>query len=191
VLAPADESELAHALHTALAMDCPVALRYPRGAGTGIGLPAEATSWEPGRSELRRTGDDVALLAVGRMVTVAEGAAELLAEDGVSARVVNMRWVKPVDAEAIACAARECRLIVSIEESTSVGGFGSAVAETLSDLSLEPPLLRLAVPDCFVTHGAMTQLLSDIGLTADSVRRSVLERLGGDEPIGAQGSEQA
>ncbi len=176
VLAPADEGELADALHTALKADGPVALRYPRGSGAGVAeRPAEL--WEPSRSQTRRQGADVALLAVGRMVGVAEQAAESLAEDGVECTVLNMRWVKPLDLEAIADAARSHRLVVTIEENTCVGGFGSAVVETLADLGLRPSVLRLSVPDCFVTHGAMPTLLAEVGLTPDAVAAAITMKL--------------
>ena len=89
-----------------------------------------------------------------------------------------MRWIKPIDASALADAARSHRLVVTVEENTECGGFGSGVAEVLSDLALTPPLLRLAVPDCFVTHGAMKTLLSDLGLTPEGVRDAVVSRLG-------------
>jgi 1-deoxy-D-xylulose-5-phosphate synthase len=176
IMAPADEVELVNALRTALAGDGPVAIRYPRGAGAGLELPMVPTPWVPGVSELRREGDDVALLAVGRMVAVAEKAAELLAADGVEARVVNMRWVKPIDAEAVNVAA-QCPLVVTVEENTREGGFGAAVLESLADMGAVVPVLNLAVPDCFVTHGAMKLLLSDVGLTPEGVYESVLERL--------------
>jgi len=177
VLAPSNEAELADALHTALAADGPVAIRYPRGAGVGVPMPAEPSVWEPARAEVRSTGTDVALLAVGRMVPVAEKAAELLGESGVSASVVNARWVKPLDLETISWAARNHRLLVTIEENTCVGGFGAAVLEGLSDLSLSSPVLRLAVPDCFVPHGAMSLLLEQVGLTSGAVSAAVLGRL--------------
>jgi 1-deoxy-D-xylulose-5-phosphate synthase len=177
VIAPADEAELVNALHTALAADGPVAIRYPRGAGLGVPLPEQPAIYAPGVAELRREGDGVALLAVGRMVSVAEAAADLLATDGVAARVVNMRWVKPVDVTAVRDAAEGCPLIVTVEESTCEGGFGAAVLESLSDMGMAAPVMRLAVPDCFVTHGAMKLLLSDIGLTPEGVRDSVLGRL--------------
>jgi 1-deoxy-D-xylulose-5-phosphate synthase len=179
VLAPADEAELSDALHTALASDGPVAIRYPRGAGVGVPLPETPAIWEPGRSQMRLTGSDVALLAVGRMVTVAEKAAELLGEDGVSATVVNARWVKPIDLETVSWAARNHRLLVTVEESTGVGGYGGAVLEALSDLDTVVPVLRLAVPDRFVTHGAMKTLLEQIGLTPEGVRGAVLVKLAG------------
>jgi len=177
VLAPADEVELAAALHTALLAAGPVAIRYPRGGGSGLDMPATPEVWEAGRAEVRREGDDVALLAVGRMTIVAEKAAVLLAEQGVSATVVNARWVKPLDLEMISATAAKHRLLVTIEENTAMGGFGSAVCESLADLDIRVPMLRLAVPDCFVTYGAMDRLLSDVGLTPEGVTAAVLGRI--------------
>ena len=119
------------------------------------------------------------ILAIGRMVGVCEKAATLLADAGVSARVLNMRWVKPLDTDAVAEAAKRHRLLVTVEENTSCGGFGAAVLETLSDAGLAVQVLRLSVPDCFVTHGAMSTLLDDIGLTPEKVSIAVLDRLRG------------
>ena len=177
VLAPADEAELAEALHTALVADGPVAIRYPRGTGSGVELPAAPEVWEQSCAQIRVTGSDVCLLAAGRMVAAAEGAAKLLADRGVSASVVNARWIKPLDLEAITWAASCHRLVVTIEENTSVGGFSSAVCEAMADLRIQASVLRLSVPDCFVTHGAMGRLLSDVGLTPQGVCDSVLDRL--------------
>ncbi len=176
VLAPADEAELADMLHTAVTADGPVAIRYPRGKGVGAPLPAEPQVYEAGRAQVRREGTDVALLAAGRMVSVAEEAADLLAADGVSASVVNMRWIKPFDLEVISWAASAHDLVVSVEENTGVGGMGAGVLEALSDLAVEVPFLRLSTPDCFVTHGAMDRLLAEVGLTAEGVRGAVLGR---------------
>lgn len=176
IMAPADEAELVNMLHTAIDMDGPVVMRYPRGAGAGVPLPDHPTVLEIGRSLVRRPGDDVALLAVGRMVGVAEKAAALLAENGIDARVVDMRWVKPIDLEAVSEAAGT-RLTVVIEENSTVGGMGAAVLEAHSDLGVDAPVLRIAVPDCFVTHGAMDRLFAEVGLTADAIRGAVLARL--------------
>ncbi len=176
IMTPADEAELVNMLHTALAASGPVAIRYPRGAGRGVALPTEPIVLEPGRAEIRRAGDDVAILAVGRMVEVAERAAALLAEDSVEARVVNMRWVKPLDLDAVAAGAHT-RLVVTLEENTGAGGFGGAVLEALADLEATSPALRLAIPDCFVTHGSISGLLAEVGLTPDAVRDAVIDRL--------------
>jgi 1-deoxy-D-xylulose-5-phosphate synthase len=177
IMAPADESELVDMLHTALAADGPIALRYPRGSGRGVPLPEEPKVLEAGRAEIRSRGSDVALLAVGRMVEVAEDAAAALAEDGVSASVVNLRWVKPIDIQAVSWAAAEHSLVVTVEENTGAGGVGAAVLEVLADLGAETPALRLAIPDCFVTWGPMDKLLSEVGLTGTAVRDAVLGRL--------------
>jgi len=192
VMAPANEAELVHMLHTALAADGPVAIRYPRGKGVGVDMPSEPVVLEAGRAERRSTGTDVALLAVGRMVEAAEEAAELLAADGVSASVVNMRWVKPIDLETIAWAASEHRLLVTIEENTGMGGMGGAVLEALSDLAVEVPVLRLSIPDCFVTHGAMNKLIAEVGLDPDGIRGAVLGRLVGlDSDLVAQTKDRS
>ncbi|TLM68512.1 MAG: hypothetical protein FDZ70_09965, partial [Actinobacteria bacterium] len=176
VMAPADEAELVDMLHTALKAEGPVAIRYPRGTGPGVPVPNTPRLLEVGAAQLRRDGTDVSILAVGRMVQVADKVAEMLSTDGVSASVVNMRWVKPLDMEAVARAS-ERRLVVTLEENTGLGGFGAAVLEALSDLGSTTPVLRLAIPDCFVTHGATSRLLGDVGLTPEAVRGAVLGRL--------------
>lgn len=177
ILAPANEVELADALHTALAMEGPVAIRYPRGAGTGEVDSGVREQWECCSAQVCATGSDVALISVGRMTAVALSAVEILAEQGVSASVINARWVKPLDREMVAWAARTHRLVVTIEENTEMGGFGSAVCEALADQQLLVPVLRLAIADCFVTYGAMSRLLSDVGLTPEGVSTAVLGRL--------------
>lgn len=176
IMAPANEAELTNMLHTALKADGPVAIRYPRGSGEGVPLPAEPVVLDAGRAEIRREGSEVAILGIGRMVGVAERAAELLAADGVTPSVVNVRWLKPLDLEMVAWAAKHS-LIVTVEENTGLGGLGAAVLEALADLGLDTPVLRLAVPDCFVTHGAMKKLLAEVGLTPEGVRGAVLGRL--------------
>jgi len=187
ICAPADEAELVDMLHTGLLGESPFAIRYPRGRAAGVALPREPSVLEAGRAQVRRTGTDVALLAVGRMVGVAEKAAQLLMEAGVSASVVNLRWIKPLDLETVAWAAQTHRLIVTIEENTSLGGAGAAVLEGLADMDITASAMHLGVPDCFVTHGAMDRLLSDVRLTPEGVRDAVLGRL---ERIGDTESER-
>lgn len=178
VMAPADEAELANMLHTALhAADGPVAIRYPRGKGAGVPTPDAPEVLDAGKAQWRRSGPDVAVLAVGRMVGIAEQAADLLAREGIKASVVNARWVKPLDMEAVSAAAARHPLLVTIEENTGMGGFGGAVTEALADLDIAVPVLRLSIPDCFVTHGATDRLFADVGLTPEGVRAAVLGRL--------------
>jgi len=110
------------------------------------------------------------------MVDVAEQAAEILSGQGIDAEVVNMRWLKPIDGVAILDAATR-PLVVTLEENTGEGGFGAAVMEVLADAGETVPVLRIAVPDCFVTHGQTSMLLEEIGLTPEQVAVRVADRL--------------
>ncbi|MCL2654946.1 MAG: 1-deoxy-D-xylulose-5-phosphate synthase [Coriobacteriia bacterium] len=189
ILAPSDEAELVCALHTALGLDGPVAVRYPRGAGTGAVLPEAPTSWEVGRAVRRRAcacaGErsqgsgrgQVAILAVGHMLQRAQAAAELLAERGIEASLWDMRWVKPIDEDCVRAEARSGRLLVTIEENTIRGGFGAAVAEFLSAEGLTVPLLQLAVPDEFSVQGPIDTLLDEAGLSPARMATRIAERL--------------
>ncbi len=176
VMAPADEAELVDMLHTALSLSGPVAIRYPRGAGRGVALPPVPRTLAPAVSERRREGSDVSILAIGRMVETAEEAAEILAGQGISPEVVNMRWLKPIDRAAVLGASSR-PLVVTLEENTGEGGFGAAVMEVLADAGVTVPVLRIAVPDCFVTHGKTSALLDEIGLTPGQVAERIRDRL--------------
>lgn len=176
VLAPSNEVELTHALHTALELDGPVVLRYPRGEAEGLLLPKEPQLLEEGKSRLVREGSDVALLAFGRMAKYARQAADFLEQEGISARVVDMRWVKPLDKEAIKSAALT-KLVVTIEDGVISGGVGEAVLEVLSDEQLHIPVLNLGIPDCFVDQGNVDLLFKDLGLDPQGIASSVLDEL--------------
>ena len=172
VLAPSDEAELVRALHTALALPGPVALRYPRGAAEGVPVPEEPEILEVGKARTVREGDDVALLAFGRMVGCARAAAELLAAEGIEARVVDMRWVKPLDEEAIAAAAAT-RLVVTVEEGVIAGGAGQGVLEVLARHGATVPAVTLGIPDRFVGQGPVGQLFADVGLDGSGIAATV------------------
>ena len=176
VLAPSNEAELVNALHTALELGGPFAIRYPRGAAAGVPLPEEPCVFEPGRARTLREGSDVALLAFGRMVGHALKAAELLEEAGVSARVVDMRWVKPLDIDAVVAAA-STKLVVTLEEGVIMGGAGSAVMETMADKALTTPVLQLGIPDEFVTQGTANELFRSLNLHPEGIAHSISERL--------------
>lgn len=177
VLAPSNEAELACALHTALALGGPFAVRYPRGAGEGVPVPEEPAVLEEGRARLVREGSDVALLAFGRMVSSASAAADLLAEQGVSARVLDMRWVKPLDAQAIADAA-QTGLVVTVEDGVIAGGAGAGVLEELARQGLCPRTLVLGIDDEYVMQGKTELLMRDLGLDAAGIAQRVLATLG-------------
>ncbi len=176
VLAPSDEAELACALHTALMLDGPFTVRYPRGEGSGVDVPERPDVWEPGVSRVVRPGDDVAILAFGRMVGSAVQAAQLLADRGVDARVVDMRWVKPLDREAVAQAALT-RLVVTVEEGVVSGGAGEGVLDVLSELGAQVPAKVLGIGDVFVAQGSSDLLLHDLGLDAEGIAAAVEQGL--------------
>ncbi|HEU4963659.1 MAG TPA: 1-deoxy-D-xylulose-5-phosphate synthase [Bacilli bacterium] len=171
ILMPANENELQHMLHTAITRnDGPVAVRFPRGTGYGVMMDEELTTIPWGKSETVRDGKDIAILALGPMVPVAEEAAERLAAEGIQARVVNMRFVKPLDEELLIELAHRNMPIVTLEEGAVAGGMGSAVLEfyakqRISGIDLYP----MGLPDHFIEHGSPEELLNAIGLNADTL----------------------
>ncbi|MBQ6585242.1 MAG: 1-deoxy-D-xylulose-5-phosphate synthase [Coriobacteriales bacterium] len=178
ILSPSNEAELVDALHTALYMDGPVVVRYPRGNGIGVPIPSEPGTWPLGESVIRRAGGDVVILAIGRMVNEALVAAEMLhAQWGIEARVVDMRWVKPIDQAAVAAAAK-LPLLVTLEEGTLRGGFGSAVMESLAAQDLQPHVLTLGLPDAFITQGDVDSLMEGVGLSPAGIANSIAAALG-------------
>ena len=176
VFVPSDEAELVNGLHTALQIGGPVAIRYPRGEGRGVALPEMPEVLPLGKSRTVREGSDVAILAFGTMVAQAEGAAELLAEQGVDARVVDMRWAKPLDMDAIRDAAKT-RLVVTAEEGVIAGGVGEGILCALSGEGLQVPTLVLGLPDSYVPQGKVPALYHEVGLDAEGIAASIMQRL--------------
>jgi 1-deoxy-D-xylulose-5-phosphate synthase len=175
VMAPRNEQELRDMLATAVAYrEGPIALRYPRGNGTGVPLREEFTILPIGTAETLRPGKDVALLGIGTMANVALTAAEILASEGISAEVVNMRFVKPLDAALLREVASRIPRLVTIEDNSIVGGFGGAVAEYLSGAGITGVRLHtLGLPDRFVDHGTPAELHAELGLDAKGIAASV------------------
>ncbi len=172
IMAPADEDECRKMLTTAMGIDGPSAVRYPRGGGSGVTPETALTALPVGKGEIRRQGKGVALLAFGSMVQAALGAGDVL-----DASVANMRFVKPLDRELLAELARNHELLVSIEENALIGGAGSEVARALEEMGLTVPLLRLGLPDHFIDHGDQNLLLAELGLDVDGIVRQVRQRL--------------
>ncbi len=173
LMAPKDENELQHMLYTALTLPGPVAVRYPRGSGLGVPLDNEFFELPLGKAEVLREGQDLLILAVGNMVHPALTAAEELARRGLSAAVVNARFVKPLDEELICELAAQTGRVVTVEENVLHGGFGSAVAECLADHGLRVPLKRIGLPDKFIEHGAPQILRQKYGLTPEGLFKEI------------------
>jgi 1-deoxy-D-xylulose-5-phosphate synthase len=170
VMAPKDENELQHMVKTALYCGRPVSVRYPRGAGFGVPLDEEPRELEIGKGELLLDGCDLTLVAIGATVHPALDAAALLKEQGISAAVVNARFIKPLDRELILGQAEKTGCLVTVEENALQGGFGSAVLEALADAGLNSVRVkRIGIPDSFVEHGSQSQLRSDLGLDAAGI----------------------
>jgi 1-deoxy-D-xylulose-5-phosphate synthase len=188
VMAPRDEAMLVHMLHTAVAHDGPAALRYPRGAAEGAKLPAKPKKIPIGRGEILVQGERAALLGYGYGVAVASAAAQILAGHGLDATVADARFAKPIDGDLAERLAREHDLVVTIEENVLPGGFGAAVLEHLEDAFAEGPgerarVLRIGLPDRYVTHGKPALLRAEAGLTGESVAERVLAALPSAHPV--------
>lgn len=180
VFVPKDEAELRDMLATAVAMDSPAAIRYPRGAGIGVSLTADFKSIPIGKAEIISENDgEVAFLAVGPMVYKAKQAAEILAESGIMATVINMRFVKPLDKAIIETMAVSKKLLVTVEENVLAGGFGSAAAEVLADGDLlkHTSLIRMGIADTFVEQGTHDELLEICNLQPEQLAYKVKERI--------------
>ncbi len=187
VMAPRDEAMLVNMLRTAIAHDGPVALRYPRGAAEGVPLPAEPSEIPIGSGELLASGERVALVGYGYGVSVALRAAELLADHDLRPTVADARFAKPLDAELLERLALGHDLVVTVEENVLPGGFGSAVLEHLEDAFADRPadrarVMRIGLPDRYVTHGKPALLREEVGLTGESVAERVLATLRSGEP---------
>jgi 1-deoxy-D-xylulose-5-phosphate synthase len=178
--APRDEAQLVHLLHTAIAHDGPVALRYPRGEAEGVPVPERPELIAIGSGEILREGDRVALIGYGTGVGKALEAADELSEHDLDVTVADARFAKPMDAGLLAQLAAEHDLLVTVEEGVLQGGFGSAVWETLSESGLAVPrIIRVGLPDRYVTHGKPALLHDEVGFTgeriAERIRAAVLD----------------
>ncbi|MDP2822825.1 MAG: 1-deoxy-D-xylulose-5-phosphate synthase [Sulfuritalea sp.] len=172
VMTPSDENECRKMLSTALTLDGPSAVRYPRGSGPGAAIEPGLATLPLGKGEVRRQGQRVALLAFGAMLAPALKAAETL-----GATVANMRFVKPLDTELVKQLAASHELLVTIEENALIGGAGAEVARALEASGQRTPLLRLGLPDRFIDHGDSALLLAEVGLDDAGIVRSVAARL--------------
>jgi 1-deoxy-D-xylulose-5-phosphate synthase len=187
LMAPRDEAALVDMLHTAIQIDGPVGLRYPRGEGTGAPLPNEPQQIALGTGEILREGERVALLGYGTGVQKALEAADLLAEQGIAVTVADARFAKPLDAALLAQLSAEHELLVTVEEGVLQGGFGSAVWEHLNDSGTAlPRIIRVGLPDRYVTHGKPALLHTEVGFTGRAIARRVCAALGVGDEVAAE-----
>ncbi|KUG23921.1 1-deoxy-d-xylulose 5-phosphate synthase [hydrocarbon metagenome] len=178
VMAPKDENELQHMLKTAVGCGRPVSLRYPRGRGVGVGLDNELKTLQMGKGEVLREGSDLAIIAIGSIVNPAMAAAEKLFKEGLSIKVINARFVKPLDEELIIKTAATIKKIITIEENVLQGGFGSALLELLAEKNINDIMLRrLGIPDEFVYHATQAEQRHKYGLDEEGIIMAVKEML--------------
>jgi len=176
VMAPRDEQELRSMLWTALSLDGPAAIRYPRGVGLGTPL-RDPQVLEIGRAEVLERGRDGAIIGIGSMASVAQQAAAELRKEGINLQTVNARFCRPLDAELYRKLFKDFRKIITVEENVLAGGFGSAVEELVLEGRAMCQVLRLGLPDNFIEHGPRAQLLDRYGLSTAKVAHQVREFL--------------
>ncbi len=181
VMAPKDENELQHMLKTAVTCGCPVSLRYPRGAGAGVPLDEHPRPLPIGKGEILLDPPDAALavVAIGACVHPALAAAELLKAEGIPIRVINARFVKPLDGELLCGTAEKLRRVITVEENTLMGGFGSAVLELFAEAGISGVAVRrLGIPDEFAQHATQKELRRLYGIDAEGIAAAVREMVG-------------
>ena len=178
IMAPIDENECRQMLHTAYLYNGPAAVRYPRGNGLGVEIQQQMTPMEIGQAEIVASFNDaqddvISILAFGSRVQAAVEAAQKLAEQDLAVRVVNMRFVKPLDEKMIATLALSTALFVTVEEHAVMAGAGSAVNEYLAQAQIMKPMLNLGLADIFMHQATHAQMLHQAGLDAEGIESSV------------------
>ncbi|OVE77080.1 1-deoxy-D-xylulose-5-phosphate synthase [bacterium F11] len=174
IMAPMDENELQHMLKTAINhSQGPVAIRYPRGAGVGVPLDSMFHLLPWGRGEIVREGTGFALMAIGNMVNPSLSAAEKLAERGLNVKVINSRFVKPIDRQWLLQNLKDIHTVLTVEENALVGGFGSGIKELLEGEDIR--VRCLGIPDKFIEHGTQPMLRKSIGLTDEGIAQALMK----------------
>jgi 1-deoxy-D-xylulose-5-phosphate synthase len=180
-MAPKDENELRHMLKTAFETGHPTSLRYPRGNGFGVALDAEIKSLPIGKGEVMREGSDAVIFAIGNEVWPANHAAEALGREGIKVAVINARFIKPLDDELIARYCAPGARVITVEEGSLAGGFGSAIMERVQQLGIENVKFhRIGIPDEYVHHGSQDVLRAQYDLHPEGIARRVREFVAGE-----------
>jgi 1-deoxy-D-xylulose-5-phosphate synthase len=179
-MAPKDENELRHMVKTSFETGHPTSLRYPRGNGFGVAMDAELQSLPVGKGELMREGEAGVIFAIGNEVWPSMQAAEILAKEGIEVAVVNARFIKPLDDELITKYCRPFARVITVEEGSLAGGFGSAIMERVQQLGIRDVRFhRIGIPDEYVHHGAQDVLRAQYDLDANGIAKRVREFVGG------------
>jgi 1-deoxy-D-xylulose-5-phosphate synthase len=172
-MVPKDEDELADMMYTALLQPGPTAVRYPRGIGPGVAVKPHPVALPIGKAQVVSDGDEVAIFGLGALLPLAQQLAAELRKQGVSAAVINPRFVKPIDKDLLADYAKRVGVIVTLEDHVLMGGFGSVVLETLSDLQIDVPVVRIGWPDNFIEHGKVDQLRAKYGISVEGAMQKL------------------
>jgi 1-deoxy-D-xylulose-5-phosphate synthase len=173
LMAPKDEDELADMMKTAMTIEGPSAIRYPRGLVAGVARKPQAQVLPIGKAEVIEDGSEVAILGLGPMITLAKQLGERIKADGYSAAVINPRFVKPIDREMLETYGRRVAAFVTFEDHVKMGGFGSAVIEALDEMGIRVPVVRIGWPDQFIEHGKIDDLRTRYGLTVEAALAQV------------------
>ena len=176
IMAPKNKWELSDMMKFAVSLGKPVAVRYPRGTAYA-GLQEFRAPIELGKSEVLYQGSAVAIFAVGSMVKTAEEVRELLLAQGISPTVINGRFIKPIDEQAVSEACKTHKLIVTLEENVASGGYGEAVVSYMKRAGYENDVYLIAIPDRFIEHGSIDQLKEEIQMDAPCISKGILERI--------------
>ena len=176
IMAPADENELLDMLHTAFTINGPVAIRYPRGVGEGAKILPARQILNQGESKVLKDGRDLAIMAVGRGVSIASEAAALMEKKGIATLLVDARFIKPLDTQMIKGIGDKYQRLVTIEDNCIDGGFGSAVLEILARNGQQIDTLSIGIPDEFVEHGKIELLLKYLNMDSVSIVETIINR---------------
>ncbi len=177
VMVPRDENQLQHMLYSALEYPHPTAIRYPRGYGEGVSLDWEFKKIPLGKAEVLKEGKDISIFGAGPCLYAALRTASSLEKEGISVEVVDVRFVKPLDEEAILSSAKKTGKVLVIEENTCIGGLSSAIAELLIEKTDKVKFKKIALPDKFIEHGDLKTLREICGLSAENIKASLLDLL--------------
>ncbi|MDX8046034.1 1-deoxy-D-xylulose-5-phosphate synthase [Gracilibacillus sp. S3-1-1] len=170
IMMPKDENEGQHMIHTAaMYSDGPIAVRYPRGNGLGVEMDKELTTLPIGKWEVLKEGKDAVILTFGTTIEMSLAASDYLLKQGVNVEVVNARFIKPLDDDMLHDIMKKNLPIITVEESVLKGGFGSAILEFAEEHGYHPQVKRMGIPDRFIEHGSVKELLEEINLTKEQI----------------------